>query len=561
MVSHVVENEPLDYVERSSTQGEELPINVNLEEIQGQILSNVVKNEPPDDVETEDEELPNNVNLEEIQRQLISDDFENQPPDLMERSRTHGETSSQEEEVSNVDFSFDLDDNGRICGHFENDKIINLFERALSEAEVSVLSKGLKFVSTPKELDYSQIIIHLENFGRRLRLKWWFKDEEDFSEIPMFRPRSKSNPRHKDVAIEVYLSKVEDKIMKLSAVGKNFSNLTREEISALNGLKSDRSIVIKEAEKGSGVVVWDREDYILEAENQLGDSAVYLPFGNDPSESLHSVINQAMGRIRQRRDVDDKTLEHLMVNNPNLGRFYLLPKIHARLNSVPGRPVISNSGFHTENFSEFLDFYLQPLAKSFRSYIKDTNHFLQKIQSLGNIPEDAILCTIDVVALYPSIPHNEGLEVLRKGLHSRADQSVSTDSLMDSEVVLKNNMFEFNGRFYHQTIGTAIGTKCAPQYSILFLADLEEKLLRSYDCKPSVWWRYIDDVFLIWTHGEEELQKFIDYLNASHHSIKFTAEWSKESINFLDTRVIKKDDTLVTGQMKRFTAFLHSVAS
>ena len=122
-----------------------------------------------------------------------------------------------------------------------------------------------------------------------------------------------------------------------------------------------------------------------------------------------------------------------------------------------------------------MDFHLQPLAKSVRSYIKDTNHFLQKIQSLGNIPEDAILCTIDVVALYPSIPHDEGLGVLRKALDSRADRSVSTDSLMDlAEVVLKNNMFEFNGRFYHQIRSTAIGTKCAPPYSILFVVDLEE---------------------------------------------------------------------------------------
>ena len=113
-----------------------------------------------------------------------------------------------------------------------------------------------------------------------------------------------------------------------------------------------------------------------------------------------------------------------MVNNPKLGRFYLLTKIHKRLSSVSGRPVISNSGFHTENFSEFLDFHLQPLAKSVHFYIKDTNRFLQKIQSLGNIPEDAILCTIDVVALCPSIPHDEGLGVLRKALDTRADQSV-----------------------------------------------------------------------------------------------------------------------------------------
>ena len=76
----------------------------------------------------------------------------------------------------------------------------------------------------------------------------------------MFRPRSKFSPRHKDVAIEVYISKVEDEIMKLSAVGKNFSNLTREEISALNGLKSERTIIIKTADRGSVLVVLDRED-------------------------------------------------------------------------------------------------------------------------------------------------------------------------------------------------------------------------------------------------------------------------------------------------------------
>ena len=86
------------------------------------------------------------------------------------------------------------------------------------------------------------------------------------------------------------------------------------------------------------------------------------------------------------------------------------------------------------------------------------------------------MCTINVVSLYPSIPHDEGLGMLRKALDSRADRSVSTDSLMDlAEVVLKNNMFELNGRFYHQMRGTAIGTKCAPPYSLLFLADLEEQ--------------------------------------------------------------------------------------
>ena len=158
-----------------------------------------------------------------------------------------------------------------------------------------------------------------------------------------------------------------------------------------------------------------------------------------------------------------------MVNNPWLGRFYLLPKIHKRLNSVPERPVITNCGFFTENISEFWDFHLQPLAKKVKSYIKDTNHFLQKIHNLGEVPEDAILCTVDVVGLYPSIPHEEGLEALREALERREDKAISTNSLTElAHLVLKNNFFEFNGDFYQQLRGTAISTKCAPCYAILF---------------------------------------------------------------------------------------------
>ena len=44
--------------------------------------------------------------------------------------------------------------------------------------------------------------------------------------------------------------------------------------------------------------------------------------------------------------------------------------------------------------------------------------------------------------------------------------------------------------------------------------------------QPLVWWCYIDDIFMIWEHGEEELQKFLETLNCYHSTIKFTAEYS-----------------------------------
>ena len=53
-----------------------------------------------------------------------------------------------------------------------------------------------------------------------------------------------------------------------------------------------------------------------------------------------------------------------------------------------------------------------------------------------------------------------------------------------------------------QKRGTAIGTKFAPPYSILFMAELEEKILSEIEPKPYLWWRYIDGIFFLWEHGE-----------------------------------------------------------
>ena len=106
----------------------------------------------------------------------------------------------------------------------------------------------------------------------------------------MFRPKSKFNPRNKDIAIEVYLSKLEKEIMKVTANGNNFSNISREERAALNDLKSDRSIVIKEADEGSGAAVWDREDYMKEANGHLGDPNVYEKLDEDPSKDFRGLF-------------------------------------------------------------------------------------------------------------------------------------------------------------------------------------------------------------------------------------------------------------------------------
>ena len=106
------------------------------------------------------------------------------------------------------------------------------------------------------------------------------------------------------------------------------------------------------------------------------------------------------------------------MKDPKFARFYLLPKINKRLHNVPGRPVIPNSVYYTENISSFLDHQLQPLAQAVKSYIKDTNKFLKKLSSLPKLPNAIILCTMDVVGLYSNMPHEERLSTLRKRLET-----------------------------------------------------------------------------------------------------------------------------------------------
>ena len=106
--------------------------------------------------------------------------------------------------------------------------------------------------------------------------------------------------------------------------------------------------------------------------------------------------------------------------------------------------------------------------------------------------------------------------------------------------------FEHNEMFYKQLRGTSIGTKMAPPYAVVFMGKLEEDFIKGQRLKPMVWWRYIDDIFMLWEHGEKELKAFLEALNSCHPTIKFTAEYSKEKINFLDVSVRKVSNHLVT---------------
>ena len=174
----------------------------------------------------------------------------------------------------------------------------------------------------------------------------------------------------------------------------------------------------------------------------------------------------------------------------------------------------------------------------------DTGHFLEKFRELGRVPENSILVTADVVGLYPRIPHSDGMQALHQKLENRLDKT--EDLVAMTEFVLKNNYFEINSDIYHQKSGTAIATKFAAPYACLFMDRVETEFLESETIKPWVWLRYIDDIFFVWTDGADKLLSFLERLNSFHTNLKFTHEFSRESVTFLDVVVRLAEGHFIT---------------
>ena len=115
-----------------------------------------------------------------------------------------------------------------------------------------------------------------------------------------------------------------------------------------------------------------------------------------------------------------------------------------------------------------------------------------------------------------------------------------------AEFVLKNSYFEFNEKVYKHISGTAIENKFAPPYACIFMDEMETSFLKTQQLQPFILLRYIDDIFFIWTHGEEQLNLFLKDLNEFHPNLKFTYETSQDSVDILDLNVSLKDCAIFT---------------
>ena len=136
---------------------------------------------------------------------------------------------------------------------------------------------------------------------------------------------------------------------------------------------------------------------------------------------------------------------------------YFLKKLYKTPHGIS--PIVSGCSGPTERVSSFLDHIIKPLVSTIPSYIKDSPHLISLLENTP-IPSNAILVTIDVSSLYTNIPQDEGMEACLDAIEASEISHIPRDVLRQLfEIVLRCNVFSFDGQIYEQIQGTAMGTK------------------------------------------------------------------------------------------------------
>ena len=190
---------------------------------------------------------------------------------------------------------------------------------------------------------------------------------------------------------------------------------------------------------------------------------------------------------------------------------------------------------------------LKPLVGKSPHHINSTQDFVEQVKHITLAPGEC-LSSYDVSALFTSVPIDPALKI-RKDLLVKdptlKDRTVIgiDDIILLLEFCLKNTYFSFQGQFFEQVEGAAMGSPVSPIVANLYMEYLEQKVLSTAPHPSRFWHRYVDDTFVI--HKEANKQGFLQHINSVDPAIKFTVEDNKEdgSIPFLDT-IAKVDGSL-----------------
>ena len=338
-------------------------------------------------------------------------------------------------------------------------------------------------------------------------------------------------------------------------------NLSLDEYNALKKLSSNKDIVIQKSDKGNSVVLVNREDYLKRMQEMVDDPSkfekVSVKEGKDYNfmKKEKSTVDQFLSILLSKGSITPTQRNNLSPDGPNPARLYGLPKIHKPLvDGLPKyRPIISQIGAPMYKIAKFLLSFVQP---SNEYTVKDTFHF---VSLLDGKDHRLVMGSLDVESLFTNIPLDETINLVTEKVYEKK-RKVNGISKQDFKKLLEmstaGTVFYFNGKYYRQKDGVAMGSPLGPALANAFLAHHEVDWLDGCPLSyaPLFFARYVDDIFLL-LRSSEHIVPLAKYFSSKHPNIKFTYELeSNNTIPFLDVNVFR-DATMFSSTVHRKDTF------
>ncbi|CAF4865100.1 unnamed protein product, partial [Rotaria magnacalcarata] len=314
---------------------------------------------------------------------------------------------------------------------YDTSNVINRSKIHLSQDQLKVISKGLKFVPTQRSINTITTVVNCE--------------KSLFSTPKLIKSAA--------------ISEISTSIQKWRKPTK--FNMNKEETKLLKEIKSIQDIVIIQADKGGKIVIMNKNDYFNKIEEKLNDLNVYEQVKNDPTTIIKTEINK-----KYLTSIDD------------LPKIRGQPKLHKI--DTPMIIVTCSRDTITSPISQFIFRIIKELRTTLSGVVCNTSNFIKIITDV-KLNQDEHLASLDIQDLYTNIPVNKAIDITLK----RLDESKKLDNLPFTKtdikelliLALKNSYFQFNGKFYKQKTGLPMGNTLSPILADIYMDEYQKQHL------------------------------------------------------------------------------------
>lgn len=415
--------------------------------------------------------------------------------------------------------------------------IINLSDHKLSPTEEFVLSHGLNFCLPPNNI----------------------KREEIFAEFEVLFGQLLHHVPHTPEQFSALKAKLSDLAHAYCGTPVDIGDflILKECIQAGKSLRSNENIHVTKPDKGSGVVILNKSDYISKMEFILQDSSKFKTLGSsaeaDNTTKIEAQIQRRLLQLKKEGLLPADIYNKIRPTGSQRPRMYGLPKIHKK--DVPLRPILSMTGSAQHQLAQWLSSVIDPVLSLYSSHcISDSFTFADAVRNF-NFSSSVFLCSYDVVSLFTNVPLTETIDICANALYNGELSPPPFPRDVFVELMQKATSsveFSFNNIMHQQVDGVAMGSPLGPSLANIFVGYHEALLFKRVN-KPLMYYRYVDDTFTVFSN-EADCNDFLTHLNSLHPSLRFTFEKeSNHSLPFLDVLVEKKDHQFITSVYRKPT--------